>query len=152
MTATAGNAGSEVLRQALLNPAITNIAILSRRPLPPHILTTTASVSITTQLKTLAQNKAEIILHNDFNVYPPALKAKLADYDAVIWCLGKSANGMSEKDYIVLTHDYALTAAKELSEGKKSFSFVFLSGAGSDQNEKASMMFGRIKGESHPPT
>lgn len=165
VTGATGTAGSEVLRQALLHPAVSGVrsffiavipssclapavltacqhqvTVLSRRPLPPHVEPSPPN------------DKLKVILHADFTSYPPSLLEQLKGHDGAIWALGKSSVGMSESDYEVITVDYAVAAAKAFStlkpegDGSK-FVFAYLSGAGTDQREgKASQMFGRVKG------
>ncbi|CEQ40598.1 SPOSA6832_02220, partial [Sporobolomyces salmonicolor] len=161
LTGATGTAGSEVLRQALLNPAVTGVTVISRRPLPPHVDPSPSNP------------KLKVILHKDFTgvfssahfalqpdayvflfsapAYPPELLQQLEGHDACIWALGRTSNGMSEADYSVITYDYALAAAKAFStlpkSNDKKLVFAYLSGAGTDQREgKAWQMFGRVKG------
>lgn len=115
------------------------MTILTRRPLPPHVVS--------------QHPKLRVVLHDDFARYDSPLVDSLEGYAGVVWALGKSANGMGEKEYEVLTKDYALAAAKALAPigtADKKFVFAFLSGQGADQQEKSRMMFGRIKGASSP--
>lgn len=139
-----GTAGSQVLRQCLVHPSIDSIVVLSRRPLPAHILATSPAEAI--------QRKLKVVLQTDFSVYPSTVLDQLQGSTAAVWCLGKSANGMTEPDYTLLSHDYPLVAAKAFAsltpaqDTSAKFVFVYLSGAGSDQEEKARVMFGRIKG------
>ncbi|GAA5960026.1 hypothetical protein JCM21900_004026 [Sporobolomyces salmonicolor] len=139
LTGATGTAGSEVLRQVLLNPAVTGVTVISRRPLPPHVDPSPSNP------------KLKVILHKDFTAYPPELLQQLEGHDACIWALGRTSNGMSEADYSVITYDYALAAAKAFStlpkSNDKKLVFAYLSGAGTDQREgKAWQMFGRVKG------
>ncbi|GAA6057432.1 hypothetical protein JCM3770_002461 [Rhodotorula araucariae] len=141
LTGATGTAGAEALRQALSHPAVTNVTVLSRRPLPPHVEPNPPS------------DKLKVILHDDFASYPSELLKQLQGHDGALWCLGKSSVGMAEKDYEVLTVDYAVAAAKAFSTLKSAadsdkFVFAYLSGAGTDQREgKAAQMFGRVKGK-----
>ncbi|GAA5902897.1 hypothetical protein JCM6882_009155 [Rhodosporidiobolus microsporus] len=149
ITGATGTAGSEVLRQALLDARVTAVTVLTRRPLPPHVAPSSPSP------------KLRVLLHDDFASYPASLLSQLKGYDACIWALGKSSLGMKEADYERLTVDYAVEAAKAFaglkaaggegagnSEKKGGFVFAFVSGEGTDQREgKASQMFGRVKGK-----
>lgn len=97
-----------------------------------------------------ATEKTEVILQSDFKTYSPDLARRLADHDALIWALGKSAIGMSEADYTELTYEYTLAAARALKEagaGKpdKPFRFLFISGDGADPTGKSGQMWARVK-------
>ncbi|GAA5990985.1 hypothetical protein JCM11641_007728 [Rhodosporidiobolus odoratus] len=143
ITGATGTAGAECLRQALLDERITLVTVLSRRALPPHIAPSPPS------------SKLRCIQHSDFTSYPPSLLAQLRDHDACIWALGHTSQGISERDYEVITVDYALAAAQAFEglertkvQGRDKFVFAYVSGQGADQREgKASMMFGRVKGK-----
>lgn len=69
-----GFVGAELVRQALLHPAITSVVGLSRRetPIPPGIDGESAS-----RLKSVACD--------DFEKYPDAVMSELQDADACIW-------------------------------------------------------------------
>ncbi|TDL15951.1 hypothetical protein BD410DRAFT_795883 [Rickenella mellea] len=133
LTGATGAAGLEILRAAIAD----TVTILSRRALPASIQ---------------PSPKAHVITHGDFASYPPSLLDQIRDHDACIWALGKSANGMTEADYAVLTHDFpvaAITAFKSVGMGttEMPFRFVYVSGEGADQSGKSFMMFARVKGK-----
>lgn len=57
---------------------------------------------------------------------------------------------MSEAEYVKLTHDYTLEAAKAINSSghwspEKPFRFVFMSGDGTDSKEKSRILFARVK-------
>ncbi|GAA6004825.1 hypothetical protein JCM10207_008418 [Rhodosporidiobolus poonsookiae] len=142
ITGATGTAGSEVVRQALLNPAISHVTVLSRRPLPAHIAPSPPNP------------KLNVVLHSDFGSYPPSLLDQLKGHDACVWALGKSSMGMKEDEYERLTVGYAVEAARAFAglKGDRAkddkFVFVYLSGEGAEQREgKAMQMFGRVKGK-----
>ena len=141
ITGATGTAGAEAVRQALNHPSISQVTVLSRRPLPSHIVSNPES-----------NPKLKVIQHKDFLSYPPTLLDQLSGHHAVLWDLGISSAGFKESDYEVITKDYALAAAKAfatLGSVDEKFVFCYLSGAGTDQREgKASSMFGRVKGRS----
>lgn len=128
-------AGLEVVRAALLDPAVSRITVLTRKPLPPTIP---------------SSDKITQILHSDFLSYPPDLVRQLEGHGACVWAQGKSAVGMSEADYTRLTHDFPLAAFKVFDDAKVrgedgTFRFVYISGESVDQEEKSRMMFSRVK-------
>lgn len=121
VTGATGTAGSEVVRQALLHPSISQVTVLVRRPLPPHIV---SKPDETPKLKT--------IIHSDFASYPPSLLEQVKDHDAIIWAQGVSSVGYKEADYDVITREYPLAAAKALAAARKASDpklvFCYLSG------------------------
>ena len=125
LTGATGFAGGEVLRQVLLDPAISSITSLVRRPSGiPHAKLT------------------EIILPNflDYSV------VDFAGHDACIWALGVSQTAVDEAAYIEITYDYMMAGAHAMLAANPDLRFCFLSGRGADQNEQARTLFGRIKG------
>jgi nucleoside-diphosphate-sugar epimerase len=70
ITGTSGFIGTEILAQALLNPLITSLLILSRRPLP-------AISSLDSRIK--------VVVLENFLSYPDALKSELTGVKAVLW-------------------------------------------------------------------
>jgi len=135
LTGATGLVGSAVLAQLLQSSTITRVSVLSRRPVAA----------------TEGHKKANVIIQSDFSDYPQSVTEQLQGADGCIWAQGASAMGMAEKDYTELTHDWPLAAAKAFGEMKKDssngrFNFVYVSGEGADQKEKARAMFGRIKG------
>jgi hypothetical protein len=133
VTGATGLAGSAILAECLASPAIAKVSILSRR-----------SVDFAK-----AHPKANVIIHSDYSSYPSSTIDQLRGATGCIWAQGKSSIGMQEKEYTTLTHDWPLAAAEamaKLPENGEKFKFVYISGEGADPTEKASQMFGRIKG------
>ncbi|MHC4940036.1 MAG: Rossmann-fold NAD(P)-binding domain-containing protein [Planctomycetota bacterium] len=83
------------------------------------------------------------IVCSDFSCFDPR---EFRDVDACFFCLGISA--MQEPDpgrYRVITHDFAMAAARALGDASPDAVFHFISGAGT--NAASRMMWARIKGE-----
>ncbi|KAJ7040267.1 hypothetical protein C8F04DRAFT_1082987 [Mycena alexandri] len=115
---------------------ITRLSILSRRdfPLPTG--------------EGMDPKKAEIIVHDNFAEYPSSLAERLKGAHGCIWAQGISQTQVAKDEYIRITYDYPLAAAKAfstLSETNK-FNFVYVSGEGADPTEKTYTLFGKIKG------
>ncbi len=129
LTGATGTAGAAILDRALKSPSISRISILSRRPVAPanH------------------QPKARVIIHKDFENYPPEVLDQLKGATGCIWAQGISSRGIQEAQYSKITIDYPVAAAKALAS-LGSMNFVYMSGDGADMDEKSSLMFGRIKG------
>lgn len=139
LTGATGAAGAAILQYALNSPQISRISILSRRPVA------------------LAANqpKATVIVHDNFRQYDQSVLDQLKGATACVWAQGISSRGMSQEAYEEITIDYPLVAAKAFAslgsdatgEDKGNMTFVYISGAGAELDEKkASMMFGRVKG------
>lgn len=132
LTGTTGSAGAAVLNYALSSPAVSTISILSRRPVK------------------LAENqaKAKVIIHKDFETYPPEVLDQLKGATGCIWAQGISSVGMKEDDYTKITVDGPLAAARAFSGLGEKMNFVYMSGEGANMDEaKAGQMFGRVKGK-----
>jgi uncharacterized protein YbjT (DUF2867 family) len=127
LTGATGVAGSEALRQCLVDPGVEQVAVVTRRP------TGVAHAKLT-----------EIALA-DFLDYGPLL-SKLSGHDACLWCLGISQNRVTREEYERITFDYTLAGARAMASVNPRFTFCFLSGAGADSAEKSRVLFARVKG------
>lgn len=128
ITGATGMAGSEVVRQAINDDAITSIIALVRRPLE------------------ISHPKITTVIHDDYSLYD-AVKDHFRNCDACIWCLGISQLQVSKEQYAVITYDYTIAAAKAMLAVNPVIHFVFLSGNGADRSEKSKILFARLKGK-----
>ncbi|MEP7255888.1 MAG: NAD(P)H-binding protein [Ferruginibacter sp.] len=128
ITGATGMAGSEVVRQAIADEAITGIIALVRRPLE------------------ITHPKITTVIHDDYLLYED-VKDNFRNCEACIWCLGISQLQVSKEQYAVITYDYTITAAKAMLAVNPSIHFVFLSGNGADRTEKSKVLFARLKGK-----
>lgn len=128
VTGATGTAGSSVIQQAILDKDIEKVVALVRRPL------------------SINHPKLQVVIHNDFMDYSN-LSNLFKQSDACIWCLGISQTLVSKEEYVKLTYDYTITAAKAMLEANPNITFVFLSGQGADSKEKSRTLFARIKGK-----
>jgi uncharacterized protein YbjT (DUF2867 family) len=128
ITGASGTAGSETLHQALLDPEITEVIALVRKP------------------TAVEHPKLKTIIHTDFLNYA-GLETVFKNTDACIWCLGISQSKVSKDEYQVITFDYTMAAAKAMLAANPNFTFVFLSGMGADSKEKSRTIFARVKGK-----
>src|SRR5436309_10924162 len=136
LTGATGLVGSAVLAHILSLPAgqVTRLSILSRRPV----------------LMAEAANKPNVkyIQHDDFSSYPPELLQELKGADGVVWALGISQTEANKEDYIKITKDYTLEAAKAFSGPSDNFKFVYVSGEGATTTPGMfTPLFGRVKGD-----
>lgn len=127
ITGATGMVGSEVLQQAIADNEIESITIIVRRPTD------------------ISHPKLKTILHQNFLDYS-SLENEFKNNDALIWCLGISQNVVSKEEYIKITYDYAVAAAKTIVQANNKLRFLFLSGRGADNTEKTKILFGKIKG------
>ena len=125
---TTGMVGKGVLLECLDDPRVTKVLTVGR---------SSAGVR---------HEKLEEVLHSDFEDYT-AIEDKLSGYDACFFCLGISSVGMSEADYRHVTLDFTLAAAEALLKMSPGLTFIYVSGTGTDESGKSSMMWARVKGE-----
>ncbi|KAH8703722.1 nucleoside-diphosphate-sugar epimerase [Talaromyces proteolyticus] len=133
LTGATGLVGTAALSHILSLPAgkISHLYILSRSPVP------------------LAENHPNItvIQHSDFTNYSPDLLHKLKGAHGCIWALGVSQTQVSKEEYVRITVDYPLAAAKAFAGLNDSFNFVYVSGEGATSDPGIfTPFFGRVKG------
>jgi uncharacterized protein YbjT (DUF2867 family) len=122
-----GFTGREVMKQALADPEIERVLVLTRRP------TGQTHTKLTEQVLP------------DFLDYSAV---DLRGYDACIWTLGVSQAGIDEAEYIKITLDYTLAAARALYAASPHARFLLVTGRSSDPDEQGKSLFSRIKGRS----
>lgn len=96
------------------------------------------------------EGKAKVIIHKDFNTYETGLLEELKGAQGCVWALGISATQVSKPDYIKITYDYPLAAAKAFStlSPDSPFTFVYVSGEGTTTTPGMfTPFFGKIKGQ-----
>jgi uncharacterized protein YbjT (DUF2867 family) len=120
--------GQAVLREALLDPDVSAVLAIVRKPTGQQHAKLTERV---------------LIDPGDLS----SIATELHDYDACLFCLGVSAAGMSEADYRRVTYDLTLSAAKTLVEQAPGMTFIYVSGAGTDSSAQGRSMWARVKGE-----
>src|SRR4051812_12824417 len=92
-----GTVGAEVVREAILDAGINQITAVVRRPLE------------------IADAKLKIVLHENYLDYS-SLTEVFKDSNTSLWCLGISQSQVNEQEYIKITYDYALAAARAMLE------------------------------------
>lgn len=121
-----GMIGQGVLLELLKRPEVTKVVSVGRTAVPQK------------------DPKLEEVLLKDLTDYS-SCGAAFEGVDAVLFCLGVSAGGMSEADYRRITFDVTLAAAKALHAKSPGATFCFISGAGTDATSRT--MWARVKGE-----
>ncbi len=122
-----GMVGQGVLLECLRDPEVTDVVAVARHPLgrsDPKL--------------------RELVLPNVGDLAGHA--GELSGYDACFWCLGVSSVGMSEDAYRRVTYDLTLAAATSLAAWNPGMTFVYVSGAGTDDTERGGSMWARVKG------
>ncbi|AYA35798.1 NAD-dependent epimerase/dehydratase family protein [Hymenobacter oligotrophus] len=127
VTGATGMVGEGVLHECLLDAAIEQVLVVTRRP---------SGVQHPKLREVLLTNFAD----------PSPLEDELAGYDACFFCLGVSSIGLSEEEYIRLTYDLTLNFARLLARLNPQMTFCYVSGAGTDGTERGRQMWARVKG------
>jgi hypothetical protein len=132
LTGATGLVGSACLQAMLTTKAVTTVTVLSRRPVP----------------QADGHQKVKVIIHKDFNNYPPDVLEKLKGAEGVVWALGISQTLEPDKEYVIrawfyagglstdawpskyteITKGFPLAAAKAFSSLSDPFKFVYVSG------------------------
>jgi uncharacterized protein YbjT (DUF2867 family) len=123
-----GMVGGGVLRECLADPGVEQVISVAR----------TASGSDCEKVKE--------IVHGDFLDFTKIEASVFGDIDAAFFCLGVSSSGMSETDYVRVTYEYTLAAARALFKISPDATFVYVSGAGADSTERSRTMWKRVRG------
>ncbi|OAA61765.1 nucleoside-diphosphate-sugar epimerase [Niveomyces insectorum RCEF 264] len=152
LTGATGLVGSGVLDAMLAMPEITRISILSRRPVPQL----EARVQARDPLVVADPARVQVLQHTDFATYSDAVLESLRGATGVVWALGISQTAVSKEDYVTITYDYPLAAAKAFQRipqdnkdaQRQPFRFVYVSGEGATATPgPLTTLYGRVKGE-----
>lgn len=127
LTGATGMVGEGVLMECINNNAVEEILCVSRKP-----------VGIT-------HPKIKEYLVPDFlalNINDENLKG----YDGCLYCAGVSSIGMKEDEFTKLTYDITLHFAKAVLQQNPQSTFIYVSGRGTYDDAKGSLMWARVKG------
>jgi uncharacterized protein YbjT (DUF2867 family) len=122
-----GMVGQGVVRACLLDADVDDVLLVVRTPL------------------SIDHPKVREVVHTDFTDYT-AIQDRLRGMDACFFCLGISSFGRDQEEYTRITHDYTLAAARAVSAGNPSLTFVYVSGEGTDSTGRSRSMWARVKG------
>ncbi|KAI0149242.1 putative nucleoside-diphosphate-sugar epimerase [Pestalotiopsis sp. NC0098] len=137
LTGATGLVGSGALDAMIKMNDITKISILSRRP-----------VKMAEDIK---DPRINVIIHKDFESYDDELLSKLKGARGCVWALGISQTQVGPEEYVKITKDFTLEAAKafgKLGTAEEPFHFVYVSGGGATTEPgRFTPIFGRVKGQ-----
>jgi uncharacterized protein YbjT (DUF2867 family) len=122
-----GMVGQGVLRECLLDDGVQRVVTLGRSAMEQR------------------HSKLKQLVHADLLDLEP-IESELTGLDACFYCLGASAAGLSEPDYVRVNHDITLAVAQTLVRLDPGMTFVYVSGAGTDSSEHGRVMWARVKG------
>lgn len=122
-----GMVGQGVLRECLSALDVTEVIVLGR-----------------SKIETLHAKLHQLIQNDLFDL--TRVEPELRDIDACFFCLGVSSSGMSEVAYSHLTYDLTLAVATVLVRLNPAMTFIYVSGAGTDNTELGRSMWARVKG------
>ena len=94
----------------------------------------------------ISHPKLEQVIHEDFSDFRP-LAPRLKSLDACFWCVGVSAIGCKEAEYVRVTYDFTLAAASVLYEQSPDLRFCFVTSEGTSDNGSGPIMWARVKGQ-----
>ncbi len=123
-----GMLGSGTLRECLDRAEVSHVLVLGRSSCGMH------------------HPKLKEILHQNF-LDISQIREKLHGYDACFFCLGVSAASLKKEDYERLTYSLTIHVAESLLAENPTMTFCYISGQGTDSNEKSFMHWARIKGK-----
>jgi uncharacterized protein YbjT (DUF2867 family) len=121
-----GTAGGAVLQACLKTPLVAELRVIVRKPLGR------------------TESKPQEFAHTDYLDYTAVAEAFRA-VDACLFCLGTSVTQVSKEEYVKISHDYPIAAAKMLKRESSGAAFHYISGAGT--NAESRTFWSKVKGQ-----
>ncbi|KAJ8063297.1 hypothetical protein OCU04_008527 [Sclerotinia nivalis] len=134
VTGATGFVGTEVIRQALRNPAVTSVVALSRKPVvPPNDAGDDTS-------------KLESIILDDWSSpYPESVKEKIKGADGCIWTLAITPSRSKAMEFAEVTkvcYEYTVNGITNMAAvANTPFRFIYTSGALIERDQSKSLTF-----------
>ncbi|KAJ7089841.1 hypothetical protein B0H15DRAFT_800486 [Mycena belliarum] len=122
LTGATGTIGSGILRHLLLNPDITSVVTLTRRPLPP------------------SNPKTTNIVIPDFQNWDAAILTSLSDADAMVWAMGTSDTNEDTNYNFILAFQQAFLPVLPTPRRNR-FRYVLTSGLSVEPDQEKSLWF-----------
>lgn len=127
ITGSTGMVGEGVLFESLNHPDVEAVLVINRKPCG------------------YTHPKLKEIIHANFFNFN-GIEDQLIGYNACFFCLGISSIGVGKDEYYQMTYVLTLYVAKKLSELNKEMTFCYVSGAGTNGNEKGGLDWASVKG------
>ncbi len=121
-----GTAGRAVLQACLNTPLVAELCVIVRKPVGR------------------TESKLREFMHADYLDYTAVAEAFRA-VDACLFCLGTSVTQVSKEEYVKISHDYPVAAAKMLKRESPGAAFHYISGAGT--NAESRTFWSKVKGQ-----
>jgi uncharacterized protein YbjT (DUF2867 family) len=128
ITGATGMVGEGVLHECLQSDHIEQVLVITRN---------SCGVS---------HPKLKEIIHKDFSDIS-SIANQLKGYNSCYFCLGVTAMGKTEAEYIKLTYTLTMNFATVLAKQNPEMTFCYISGTGTDSTEKGRIMWARVKGK-----
>lgn len=121
-----GTAGNAVLQACLSANLVHEVRAIVRKPLHQQNV------------------KLRTFVHTNYLDYS-AVRVAFSGMDACLFCLGTSVTQVTREDFVKISHDYPLAAAKLLKEEAPNAIFHYISGAGTRADSKT--FWSKTKGQ-----
>jgi uncharacterized protein YbjT (DUF2867 family) len=121
-----GTAGGAVLQACLETPVVKEVRVIVRRPLGR------------------AETKLQEFVHTNYLDYA-AVTAAFRAVDACLFCLGVSVMQVSKEEFVKISHDYAVAAARMLTAESPGAAFHYISGQGTRAESRT--FWSQVKGK-----
>jgi uncharacterized protein YbjT (DUF2867 family) len=121
-----GTAGGAVLQACLSAPLVEQVRVVVRRTLGP------------------AEAKLREFVHQDYLDFTGLTEA-FRMVDACLFCLGTSVTQVSKQEYVKISHDCPVAAAKTLKRESPGAAFHYISGAGTNADSRT--FWSKVKGQ-----
>lgn len=121
-----GTAGGAVLDACLETPVVEEVRVVVRRPLGR------------------SETKLRELVHTDYLDYSGVAEA-FRGVDAVLFCLGISMTQVGKEEYVKISHDYPIEAAKRMKAESPGAAFHYISGKGT--RAESSTFWAKVKGQ-----
>lgn len=115
-----------MLQACLKTPLVAELRVIVRKPLGR------------------TESKPQEFAHTDYLDYTAVAEAFRA-VDACLFCLGTSVTQVSKEEYVKISHDYPIAAAKMLKRESSGAAFHYISGAGT--NAESRTFWSKVKGQ-----
>ena len=127
LTGATGMVGEGVLLECLQSPAVAHVLVLTRKP-----------------TGRTHPKMSELLVPDLANL--SAVESQLTGYNACFFCAGISSVGISAAEYERITHDLTLLVGVTVARLNPALTFIYVSGAGTDNAETSRQHWARVKG------